>query len=801
MWNLHSSDGSADSAGDPWWSYVPPPKMTQRSFDEQRARDLLQRALDAHAELNADSLGPADEVRANLQGLALIDGLDPKLGARAMGAARALKGVSDSSETASVLGSVSEALEFLRTQLLIDSPQEQGAVEAAEGTGEPNQDVPAGDEEPARDEGTGAKVAAPSGEAAASEEATASGESDPSDSEAGDSGLEYDDSDLEYMDGSSDPLLADFLTESQEHLEAAEEHLLVLEESPDDPDALGAIFRSFHTVKGGAGILDLDCVSRFAHSAESVLDLARNGGIQLKGHPIDQCYHALDILGNMFEGLASGAERFPLPRNYKAVLAQLDLIATAGEAIPRASAEPEESQASATELGAEADGEQASGADSESGDSAASKASEKEKDVVPRPSSGERKSKKKPGAGSVKIATDRLDNMVNLVGELVIATAMVQQEIKDKRKSQSSVSAGLSQLGKVTTELQHIAMSMRMVPLKATFQRAARLVRDVALKCGKKVHFDTAGEDTELDRNVVEQLGDPLIHMLRNAVDHGVEDPEQRAAAGKTAIGEIRLEAYHESGNVVIVLSDDGAGMNRERILAKAIRSGLVTEKQAEAMPNSEVWQLIFHPGLSTAEKVSSVSGRGVGMDVVKKNIEALRGSVEIDSTPGEGSRVLIRLPLTLAIIDAMVVVVGSMPYILPTLSVQSFLRPTPDRIFSVQDQGEVLSVRDRILPIYHLSELLGIDNAVEDPTSGLLAITSAEGHEFALLVDDLKGQQQVVIKSMGSADRDCAGVSGAAILGDGLVGLILDPAGLVRLALAQKESVGASLSERKVAQ
>ncbi|MEM9379674.1 MAG: chemotaxis protein CheA [Planctomycetota bacterium] len=405
---------------------------------------------------------------------------------------------------------------------------------------------------------------------------------------------------------------------------------------------------------------------------------------------------------------------------------------------------------------------------------------------APGSGSGEQPRRRSDSA-SVKVATQRLDSMVDLVGELVITTAMVQQGASESSQLCADLFRSISHLSKVTTELQHMAMAMRMVPLKQTFQRSARLVRDVAAKCGKSIRFESAGEDTELDRNVVERLGDPLIHMLRNAVDHGVEAPDQRVAAGKPRTGTIRLEAYHESGRVVLVLSDDGGGMNRDRILAKAVAAGLLNEGQAAAMPDSEVWHLIFHPGLSTAQTVSSVSGRGVGMDVVRKNIEALRGSIDIESEPGAGTRMVIRLPLTLAIIDAMVVHVCSRAYILPTLTIQSFLRPDPADVQTVQGRGEILSIRDRVLPIYRLAELLGCDGVASDPTEGLLALTSGDGHEYALLVDDLRGQQQVVIKSLGSKSRSTPGISGAAILGDGTVGLILDPVGLARVALADK--------------
>lgn len=720
------------------------PDMSFTPFDQNAIGSLLERVLKAHEALSPEDHSSGPELRAGLQGLALIEEIPAEVAKAAMAAARLLK--SAELDDPAVLEELASFIEEVCGGLQLEAP-EADAESAAEAEAEAEDEAESVEE---------AQSSEPSEDGAESQEAPADGEG-------------------QYMRGCSDPDLADFLEETREHLESSEEQLLELEESPDHEDALNSVFRSFHSIKGGAGVLDLDELCRLAHSAESVLDLAREGQIQLVGHPVDQCYAALDIMKHMVEGLASGEERFPLPGNFEHVVDQLESVASAGAGnpgvSPAAEASPSEQAAPATQADAKAE------------TSAAEPSSSAE--IVPAapPAAKESAPKKSKGTGSVKIGTERLDTLINLVGELVIATAMVQQGVGQTRQLGAELPRSLSQLGKVTAELQHMAMSMRMVPLKQTFQKSARLVRDVAAKCGKRVQFKTAGEDTELDRNVVERLSDPLIHMLRNAVDHGVEDAESRKRAGKPEVGQIKLEAYHESGSVVLVLSDDGAGMNRERILAKAIGSGLLTEAQAQAMPDSEVWHLIFHPGLSTAQTVSSVSGRGVGMDVVRKNIEALRGSIDIESTPGSGSRVIIRLPLTLAIIDAMVVVVGGRSYILPTLTIQSFLRPDADAISTIQDRGELLSIRERVLPIYRLSELLKTQSTVQDPTEGLLVITSADGHDFALLVDDLEGQQQVVIKGIGSNGKSNPGVSGAAILGDGTVGLILDPAGLARLA------------------
>ena len=599
-----------------------------------------------------------------------------------------------------------------------------------------------------------------------------------------------------------DDLLPEFLAESDEHLDAVEENLLVLESQADDMEALNAVFRSFHTIKGGAGILDMEELSAFAHRAESLLDLARDQKIVLQGQTMNLCYSALDVLKGIVTGMKSGEEEIDLPGEYQTVMQDLEVImgggvlaGDGGEALEAPPASP------APVLPPQGNSASVRGVDLATAATPVAESSKQEVESTPVQSKakgasnsgkkadsadakGARKAKQ---VGNVKVATDRLDAMINLVGELVITTAMVQQETGARAGTTQNLRS-VGQLNKVTNELQQIAMSMRMVPLKATFQKAARMVRDVAAKCKKRVRFAQNGEDTELDRNVVERLADPLVHMLRNSVDHGVEAEELRVQAGKDPIGTVTLSAYHQGGNVVLELRDDGGGMNRGAILRKAVGKGLISQEQADAMPDQDVWPLIFHPGLSTSESLSEVSGRGVGMDVVKKNIEALRGSVEIDSNPGTGTCFTIRLPLTLAIIDAMVVKVSERTYILPTLSINRFLRPEDKSLFSIQGDGEAVRVRDEVLPLHRLDELLGIEREPRSASDGLLAITSSDGSPFALLVDDLEGQQQVVIKSLGTSLDSCPGVAGAAILGDGTVGLILDPDELGRLARGKSD-------------
>ena len=309
----------------------------------------------------------------------------------------------------------------------------------------------------------------------------------------------------------------------------------------------------------------------------------------------------------------------------------------------------------------------------------------------------------------------------------------------------------------------------------------ARLSRDLARKAGKQVQFVSEGEDTEIDRNLVETLNDPLVHMMRNSVDHGIEMPEDRRAAGKNTLGTVRLRAYHSAGNVVIELSDDGKGLDRDRIHAKALERGLI--QPGDVLTDSDVYGLIFRAGFSTAEKITDVSGRGVGMDVVKTGIESLRGRVEVDSKPGEGTKLTIRLPLTMAITDAMLVRVAAERFMLPIVSIEQSFRPEAGQVSTVVGRGELVEVRGELLPVVRLYEVFDTPNAANKFEEALLIVVEGENKRYALMVDELLGQQQVVVKSLGRSMGQIEGVSGGAILGDGRVGLILDPAGLMELA------------------
>jgi two-component system chemotaxis sensor kinase CheA len=373
----------------------------------------------------------------------------------------------------------------------------------------------------------------------------------------------------------------------------------------------------------------------------------------------------------------------------------------------------------------------------------------------------------------MRVRTDRLDLLVDTIGELVIAHAMIAQDGVIERAGDEVLSRKVSHASKIVRELQDLSIAMRMVPLKGVMQKLARVVRDAALKSGKQIELVVEGEDTEIDRNTVDEISDPLVHMIRNAVDHGIEAPAERLAAGKPAAGTIHISAIQGGGTVLITLSDDGRGLDRSRIVTKAIARELIESERA--LTDRDVFELIFAPGFSTAEVVTDLSGRGVGMDVVRRSVEALRGRVDIDSVKGRGTTFSIRLPLTLAITDGMLVGVGAERYIVPTMNIQLSFRPDRDMLYTAAGRGEMVRLRDEILPIVRLSRVLGIGGAQTDPALALLMVVGSGERRCALLVDELLGQQQVVAKSLGAGFGRVPGISGGAILGDGRVGLILD--------------------------
>jgi two-component system, chemotaxis family, sensor kinase CheA len=565
-------------------------------------------------------------------------------------------------------------------------------------------------------------------------------------------------------------LLGEFHAEALDHLQQIEAALLVLDGNPTDRDALNGLFRSFHTIKGVSGFLHLGPMHRLTHEVESLLDLARTDRLRLTPPIITEILRSRDAIQEMVRQITVAMEQGTLPNR----IVPVNALIAAVRALAKGPTEPSDSpvaepakpvvKPTATPV---------------------SPAIERVEVSTPGPApvaetpspAADQGPARGVSTSSVRVNTEKLDSLVDVVGELVIVQSQLQESARAYETGASPLTRNVAQLGRITKELQLTAMSLRMVPIKPTFQRMERLVRDLSRDIGKPVVFETRGEETEMDRTVVEEIVDPLVHMVRNSLDHGIESPERRRAAGKPEQGRLRLAAYHEGSNLVIELADDGQGIDAARVLAKARAQGLVP---AGANPQpDEIVHFIFLPGFSTAEKITAVSGRGVGMDVVKRNIERLRGQIQIDTQPGRGTTFRIRLPLTTAIIDGLLVRVGPDRFILPTITVQMALRPVASMLARVQGRGEVLDHRGRILPLHRLHERFGIEGAVREAVDGIVVIVETGGKSYALLVDELLNKQEVVIKNLGGFLQNLPGVAGGAILGDGSIALILDPAAL----------------------
>lgn len=552
---------------------------------------------------------------------------------------------------------------------------------------------------------------------------------------------------------------AAFFEEVSEHLTGLEDGLLQLESRPQDDELIHGIFRAAHSIKGTGGALGFTEVAGFTHHVETVLDQMRQRQLSTTSERIELLLQATDALSSLIDSakgdcappdnldeLVESLRRQIMPDGEVAVTAT---FVEETDALILFDDEPQASAAS----------------------------------VAAPPASGGEPSRSKSAsqAESIRVSVAKVEELINLVGELVIANSMVQQAFADEASDAQSLQEAIAAMDLTTQQLQEQVMAVRMMPIANVFRRFPRIVRDLASTLGKNVILETSGEETELDKQVIEEVSDPLTHLIRNAVDHGLETPAQRLAAGKPAEGRIHLRAFHEGGNVVIEIADDGAGINAQRVRQKAIDRGLISADAV--MTDEETNQLIMLPGFSTAEKITDVSGRGVGMDVVKRNVEALNGSISIRSTQGKGSTFRIRLPLTMAILDGLAMRLGNDVYVLPLLSVVESLRPEPKHIVHVAEKGELVMVRGEPLPLIYTHRLFSVSGKVTDPCDGLVVIVEHQGHKYGIVVDELIGQLQVVMKSLEANYERVEGVSGATILGDGRIAMIVDIAGLVRLA------------------
>lgn len=585
-------------------------------------------------------------------------------------------------------------------------------------------------------------------------------------------------------------ILSGFVMESLESLETVEVCLMDLEQNPGDLESINSIFRSFHTIKGVSGFINLDRINRLAHGAENLLDKARSGEIVIGAAVIDIILESVDVIKKLIEGVQYGMENggsLDIGLDITSLLNSIDAIEmemdqVRGKPIGEILIQKNEITPQKLDKGLE---RQKQEPDKKIGQILVEDKSVESKAVVSA-LRDQNKTGQRHLELQVRVDTKKLDNLVDLTGELVIAQSMLRQNPAILSSADQHLMHNLGQLNQITSNLQTTAMSMRMVPIKSTFQKMIRLVRDLAKNSGKEVNLKMSGEDTEIDRNVVDELYEPMVHMIRNSVDHGIEMPDERIKAGKSKNGEIQLLAYHQGGNIVVEISDDGRGLDKDMIIEKATAKNLITDESK--LSESEIYNLIFQPGFSTAKEITGLSGRGVGMDVVKKAIEKLRGKVEINSRPGRGSTFIIRLPLTLAIIEGMLVRVGKEKYVIPALAILESLRPSREQYSKVKGKGEMVLSRGKLIPLIRLNQIFKVECDANHPWEGLVVVVEHDGRQMCMLLDELLGKEEVVIKSLGEVLKNITGISGGAIMGDGRVGLILDMAGLWDLVIGAED-------------
>ena len=639
----------------------------------------------------------------------------------------------------------------------------------------------------------------------------------------------------------------EFFTEALELLVEMEQLLLVLNVQAPDSEQLNAIFRAAHSIKGGAATFGFTALTDTTHLLETLLYRARHGQLSLSGPIVDAFLETKDAMQEQLTAYQSDKEPEPeMVARICTVLQQLALESRDGKTVsappvlaaaPVAAARDEalrvkfvslsdnecgllaeelgnlgkvvsqtrsndqltvilettcspediiavcffvidESQIEVTREPTSQD--TAWAVDESYGPADAATLFDATIKAPFTPSTVVRANE----SSSIRVDVEKVDQLINLVGELVITQSMLTEAATMLDPVvYERVLRGLGHLERNARDLQESVMSVRMMPMDYVFGRFPRMIRDVSAKLGKQVRLDTFGKETELDKGLIERIVDPLMHLVRNSLDHGIETPQQRLATGKEATGQLLLSAQHHGGNIVIEVSDDGAGLNREKILAKALQQGLVA---SDNLTDEDVWQLIFAPGFSTAEQITDISGRGVGMDVVKSNIQEMGGRVEITSRAGHGTTTRIVLPLTLAILNGMSVKVGKEVYILPLSYVIESLRPLPEHLHSITNDGHVIRVRGEHLPLIELHRIFNVADAQVNPTQGILVIVQADDARFALLVDELLGQHQVVVKNLETNYRKVPGISAATILGDGSVAFIIDVGAMPRTQRAQ---------------
>ena len=586
------------------------------------------------------------------------------------------------------------------------------------------------------------------------------------------------------IDCEDQELLEGFLTETTELLEKLDDDLVALEKAPTDTDLLNQIFRSIHTVKGASSFLGFDLLVRVTHKTEDVLNRLRKGELLVTSEIMDVVLEATDLVKMLVADIKAGdiIDR-EIDETVNKLIPLLSEQAGAAQQAPPVATEPVEPAAVSDDTNAE------------QSPPSSPTASLPSVPATPAPVVPKKATSPKPAdkgaddlsdSSTVRVDVKRLDDLMNQVGELVLERNRMIQLNQDLQGGSSDYILFGEEFGKltkrmnfVTSELQMQVLKMRMIPVEKVFKKFPRIVRSLSRDLGKEVDLQIFGEETELDRSVVDEIGDPLIHLIRNAMDHGLETPDERLAAGKPRTGTLVLAAVHEGNSIIISIKDDGRGIDTDRVGRKAIEKGLITEDQLLAMSQREMFDLIFLPGFSTKDKASDLSGRGVGMDVVKTNIKKLNGLIEIKSEKGLGSEFILRLPLTLAIIQSLLVEVEGEVYSIPLSSVLETLR-VDQRQFHVVGGQEVLKLRESVLPLIRLEQVFKVQRNSERDDFCYVVVIGAADKRVGLVVSRLVGQQEVAIKSLGNYLANIPGIAGSTILGDGRVTLIVDPVSMI---------------------
>lgn len=563
----------------------------------------------------------------------------------------------------------------------------------------------------------------------------------------------------------SNDMLDQYLTSANELLDTAENNLLSLEKNPNNQAVVAETFGVIHSLKGNSGFMGFSEIEEISVEMETVLDAIRSNDLDIDQSIISVLLSNCETIRNRIDSIANKAKQKddadePVveekPKNI-----ENNIQNTTEEVI---------NVANSSNTNTDIPDSQPVMESMENAEKTAAIAPPK----TPSLATMQRK--------DIRVETTKIDKLFDLVGELITIETMVTSNPDLKGMEMPNFNKSANMLNKITRELQEITMSIRMMPLEGLFNKMKRLVRDVSIKMNKKVDLFVSGQDTEMDKNVIDEIADPLVHILRNAIDHGIENPEARAEAGKSETGRISLSARYEGNEILIVVEDDGAGINRDRVLSKAVAKGLVTGAP-EKLTDKEVFQLVFEPGFSTAEKVTDISGRGVGMDVVKKNIEKLRGSIDIQSTLGKGSAFTLRIPLTLAIMEAMVIRIGESRFALPILAIRESFRTNLKNITKTMDGLEIVRIREEALPIIRLHEVFNKIPDSRDLSKGILMVIESRQKRVCLFADEIVGQQQAVIKGLSDYIGKVPGITGCMIIGDGGIGLIIDIESLIEMA------------------